>query len=47
MSARHIQHSLLTHDRPLRRFLWLLLWISIWVVGFALSELIIENLYFR
>ena len=47
MNLRNVQHSLLTHDRPLTRFLWLLFWACIWVLGFALAELIIEELYFR
>ncbi|MGD0057794.1 MAG: hypothetical protein ABSD58_00105 [Verrucomicrobiia bacterium] len=47
MKMRNVQHAFLAEDRPLTRFLWLLVCISVWVLGFALAELIIENLYFR
>ncbi len=47
MKVRSVQHAFLTGDRPLARLLWLLLCISIWVLGFALAELIVEKLYFR
>jgi hypothetical protein len=47
MKAHSVQHGFLTGDRPLTRLLWLLLCISIWVLGFAVAELIIEKLYFR
>ena len=47
MKARNVQHPFLTEDRPLTRLLWLLFCVSIWVLGIALSALIIENLYFR
>jgi hypothetical protein len=44
MKARNVQHSLLTGDRLLTQILWLLFCVSIWVLGIALSALIIENL---
>ena len=47
MKMHNVQHPLLTEDRPLTQVLWLLFCISIWVLGIALSVLIIENLYFR
>ena len=43
----NVHHSILTQDRPLTRFLWLLFWFSIWVLGLGLCDLIIEKLYFH
>jgi hypothetical protein len=47
MNIHDIHHSPLAVDRPLTRLLWLLFWISIWVLGLGLCDLIIEKLYFR
>jgi len=47
MKMPTVQHAVPTEDRPLTRLLWLLLWTSLWVLGFAAAELIIEKLYFR
>jgi hypothetical protein len=46
MKLCNVQHPILTEDHPLTRLLWLLFCVSIWALGFALSVLIIENLYF-
>ena len=47
MKLVNVQHPSLTEDRPLARLLWLLFCVSIWVLGIALSALIIEKLYCR
>lgn len=47
MNTPNIHHSLLTHNRSLTRFLWLLFWVSVWVLGLALCDLIIDKLYFH
>jgi hypothetical protein len=47
MKVRTVQHAFLTGDRPLTRLLWLLFYVFIWGLGFALAVLIIEKLYFR
>jgi hypothetical protein len=46
MKMSNVQHPLLTEDRPLTRVLWLLVCASIWALGIALAEQIIEKLYF-
>ena len=47
MKVSTIQHPALTEDRPLARLLWLLFCGSIWLMGVALSVLIIERLYYH
>lgn len=47
MKMRTIQQELPAADRPLTRLLWLLFWATLWVVGFTVAAVTIENLYFR
>ena len=47
MKLSDVHHPLPREDRPFALLLWLLFCISVWVLGFALSVLIIEKLYFR
>ncbi len=47
MKVSNVHHPVVTGDRPLARLQWLLFCGFLWALGFALSMLIIENLYFR